>query len=368
MLDSIWESEPHNQGLGQKMRRYSNEQQLCFDDILLVPQPSDVMSRKNVNLSMSIGHGGREIELYLPIIAAPMDTVCESEMAIEIAKHGGLGIIHRYMDKEEQKHAVFSVSKNKYLVGAAVGSSCAQSSVLGQVESLILSGARVILVDTANGHSLLAVETVREIRNAFPNIHIMAGNVSTWDGFLSLSVAGADSVRVGIGGGGVCTTRTVTGHGVPTLASIMNIYEIQERLELPTSIVADGGIRNSGDMVKCFAAGADAVMVGSMLAGHQQAPGKTINIGNRKYKRLRGMASHEAQMSWRGNSSVVEGASVDIEFRGDVSKTLDYMRGGIASGCSYSGVHKLEDLQFASQYVTISQLSHREGQPHATQA
>lgn len=350
------------------MRRYSSEPQLCFDDILLVPQPSNVVSRKDVNLSMSIGHDDKKIDLYLPIIAAPMDTVCESDMAIEMAKHGGLGIIHRYMNKEEQKHAVFSVSKQKYLVGAAVGSSCAQSSVLSQVESLILSGARVILVDTANGHSLMAVETVREIRRAFPTIHIMAGNVSTWDGFMALSVAGADSIRVGIGGGGVCTTRTVTGHGVPTLASIMNIYDMQERLELPTSIIADGGIRNSGDMVKCFAAGADAVMVGSMLAGHEQSPGKIVNIGNKKYKRLRGMASHEAQMGWRGHSSVVEGASTNIIYRGDVSSTIDFMRSGITSGCSYSGVQKLEDLQFASQYVTISPLSQREGLPHAIQA
>lgn len=347
------------------MRPYRKETQLCFDDILLVPQSSNVVSRKDINLTMSIGHDERKIELYLPIIAAPMDTVCESAMALEVAAHGGLGIIHRYMDEVEQKHAIFSVAKKNYTVGAAVGSSCNNTSSLGQVESLILSGAKVILVDTANGHNVFAIETVREIRRSFPNIHIMAGNVSTWDGFLALSMAGADSIRVGIGGGSCCTTRLVTGHGIPTLASIMDIYEMQERLELPTSIIADGGIRNSGDMVKAFAAGADAVMLGSLLAGHEQSPGKVISIGNKKYKRLRGMASREAQFDWRKNVSVVEGTELDIEYRGDVSRTLDELRGGISSGCSYSGVHTLEDLQFASQYALVSSLSVNESRPHA---
>ena len=339
--------------------------QPCFDDVLLVPQSSDVTSRNDVDLTMSIGFDSRKIELYLPIIAAPMDTVCTAPMAKEVASHGGLGIIHRYMDAEEQKHEVFAVSKNGFSVGAAVGSSCNNTSSLQQVESLVFSGAKVILVDTANGHNIYATQTVRQIRREFPDLHIMAGNVSTWDGFLALSMAGADSVRVGIGGGAVCTTRLVTGHGMPTLSSIMDIYEMQERLELPTSIVADGGIRNSGDMVKCFAAGADAVMVGSLLAGHEQSPGKIVTLGNKKVKRFRGMASREAQHEWRKKVSVVEGAAFDIEYRGDVSNTLDKLRGGIASGCSYSGVHRLEDLQFAAEYVHVSSNSMNESRPHA---
>lgn len=347
------------------MRLYRKDAQPCFDDVLLVPQQSAVESRKHVDLTTSLGHGERAVELYLPIIAAPMDTVCESDMAVALAQHGGLGIIHRYMDDESQKHQVFSVSKNKYVVGAAVPSSCNNVSHIKHVESLIYAGAKVILVDTANGHNIFAIETVREIRRAFPNIHIMAGNVSTWDGFLMLSLAGADSVRVGIGGGSCCTTRIVTGHGVPTLASIMEIYEMQERMELPTSIIADGGIRNSGDMVKSFAAGADAVMLGSLLAGHQQSPGKVKIIGNRKVKRFRGMASREAQHDWRNNVSVVEGESFDIEYRGDVAATLDKLRGGIASGCSYSGAQKLADLQFTSQYVLVNGSSVHESRTHA---
>lgn len=347
------------------MRLYKKEFQPCFDDILLVPQASEVVSRKDVDLSMSIGHGNRKIDLYLPIIAAPMDTVCEKEMAMEVARHGGLGIIHRYMSQEDQRHEVFAIAKKNFATGFAVGSIQNSDFSLRYIESVILSGAKVVLVDTANGHSIFAVETVRQIRNAFPNIHIMAGNVSTWDGFLALSLAGADSIRVGIGGGACCTTRIVTGHGIPTLSSIMDIYEMQERLELPTSIIADGGIRNSGDMVKSFSAGADAVMVGSLLAGHDQSPGEIINVDGKKYKRYRGMASKEAQVAWKSKSSVVEGDSVDIEYRGDVSNTLDILRGGIGSGCSYSGVNNLEDLQFASEYVLVSSLSSNESGPHA---
>jgi IMP dehydrogenase len=347
------------------MKLYSKNLQPCFDDILLVPKSSEVVSRKSVDLTMSIGHDSRKIDLYLPIIAAPMDTVCEKDMAMEIAKHGGLGIIHRYMSQENQRHEVFAVAKKNFATGFAVGSIQSSDFSLRYIESVILSGAKVVLVDTANGHSFFAIETVRQIRRAFPEIHIMAGNVSTWDGFLALSLAGADSVRVGIGGGACCTTRIVTGHGMPTLSSVMDIYEMQERLELPTSIIADGGIRNSGDMVKAFAAGSDAVMLGSLLAGHDQSPGNIISVGNKKYKRYRGMASKEAQAAWKNNISVVEGDSVDIEYRGDVSDTLDILRGGIGSGCSYSGVNNLEDLQFASEYVLVSSLSSNESRPHA---
>lgn len=344
------------------MKAYKNES-LCFDDILMVPRSSGVESRKDVDLSMVLGVI-RPIHLYLPVIAAPMDTVCESLMAAELAKYGGLGIIHRYMPAEKQAQQVITVAKQNLVVGAAVPASCRNKSSIPLVQSLIFSGAKVILVDTANGHSIMATNTVREIRRAFPEIHIMAGNVATWDGFLALSLAGADSVRVGIGGGGVCTTRSVTGHGVPTLASIMEIYEMQERLDLPTSVIADGGIRNSGDAVKAFAAGADAVMLGSLLAGHTESPGVIVNKGQNKFKELRGMASKEAQVKWRGHASVVEGASTLVPFKGPVGPTLDQLRGGISSGCSYSGVHALSDIQLFAEYTKVTPNSLKESGVH----
>ena len=348
------------------MQLYKTEEQLCFDDILLVPQSSDVNSRSDISLSTAIGYDDRQIELYLPIVAAPMDTVCEESMAVELAKHGALGIIHRYMDIEKQKDIVFNVAKQGYFVGAAVG---IKNDVVKQVESLVFSGAKMICIDVANGHSIHAVSAVKQIRKAFSDLHIMAGNVSTWDAFLQLSMAGADSIRVGIGGGSMCTTRVVTGHGMPTLSSIMDIKQMLERMDLPTSIVADGGIRNSGDMVKSFAAGADAIMLGSVLAGHDESPGEVMYDKNDKpYKEIRGMASRAAQENWRGSASVVEGISTTISYKGAVANTLNEIRGGIASGCSYSGVYHLEDLAYNSQYVRVSPNSVKENQPHGKNA
>ena len=345
------------------MKLYNNQEALCFDDILMVPKPSNVGSRKDVDVVMSIGIE-RRIDLYLPIIASPMDTVCEQEMAMEISAYGGLGIIHRFMSNEKQTQQVNAVALKRHTVGAAVGVSNSGSSVSKQVQALIYSGAKVILVDTANGHSTLAINTVKEIRKAFPEIHIMAGNVSTWDGFMKLAIAGADSIRVGIGGGSMCSTRIITGHGVPTLASIMEIYEMLDRLDLPTSIIADGGIKNSGDAVKAFAAGADAVMLGSALAGHLESPGKEILKDGNKYKEFRGMASRQAQEDWHGKVSVVEGESTLIPFKGKVGDTLDEWRGGIQSGCSYSGVHSLQDLQLFSEYIRVTSNSEKESLPH----
>lgn len=345
------------------MKKYNNTEHLCFDDILLVPKPSHIETRKDIDLSMSIGYEDHRIDLYLPIIASPMDTVCESAAAKVMAEYGGLGIIHRFSDNMKQSQEINSLASKKFVVGGAVGVSNGKS-VLPQAQSLIFSGAKVILVDTANGHNILAVNTVREIRRAFPEIHIMAGNVSTWDGFMSLSLAGADSIRVGIGGGSMCTTRIITGHGIPTLSSIMEIYEMQDRLNLPTSIIADGGIRNSGDAVKAFAAGADAVMLGSLLAGHDESPGQIIEQYGKKYKQIRGMASADAQRDYHGKISVVEGITSTVPYRGPLGDTLNELRAGISSGCSYSGVHSLSDLQLFAEYVKVTHNSMNESLPH----
>ena len=344
------------------MKLYNTQSNICFDDILLVPKASDVISRRDVDLSMSIGFDSRKIDLYLPIIAAPMDTVCESDAALVMAQYGGLGIIHRFSKDAEQNWHVNEVASRKFMVGAAVGVSNTQS-VLPKVESLIISGARVILVDAANGHNVLTVNTVREIRRAFPDVHIMSGNVSTWDGFLALSAAGADSIRVGIGGGSMCTTRIATGHGMPTLSSIMEVYEMQERLNLPTSIIADGGIRNSGDATKAFAAGADAVMLGNALAAHNESPGKVVERDGKSYKVVRGMASEEVQKAY-GKTNYVEGVSTEKLLRGSLGDTLDKFRAGISSGCSYSGTYSLSDLQLFSEFIKVTTNSVKESNAH----
>jgi len=338
---------------------------LCFDDILLVPQQSDVESRHKVDLTMSIGSGKAEIVLDFPVIAAPMDTVCDTDMAIAMSNAGGLGILHRYMQHSELIKKTEQLTKDKHRFGVSVG---ATNGYMNSAEDLYNSGARIILVDIANGHSHYAIQAVENLRSAFgADIHIMAGNVATAEGFSRLAEAGADSVRVGIGGGSACTTRIVSGHGVPTLSSIMDIDDWRELSnEYDCSIIADGGIRNSGDMVKSFAAGAEAVMVGSMLAGTEESPGEILIDGDGKeVKMFRGMASKAAQKDSHGKVSVSEGISTTVSYKGSVSHIFDHIRGGLGSGCSYSGVERLKDLSQIAEYVQVTSLSIDESRPHA---
>lgn len=340
------------------MYKYSEEKQLCFDDILMVPQSSDVMSRKDIDLEMYIGN---DTQLSLPVIAAPMDTVCEYEMAMTIARAGGLGIIHRFLHIEQQADMITQAYVEGLPIGAAVG---AKGDYLKDTEKLLQSGASTILVDTANGHSKYAIDAVESIRDKFGNgFHLMAGNVSTPLGYRMLSDVGVDSVRVGIGGGSVCTTRIISGHGMPTLASIIEIKRFKEKQALDTGIIADGGIRNTGDMIKAFAAGADAVMLGSMLSGTDESPGSLYFDETGKYKAFRGMASKEANEG--KDIAVAEGVATRVPYKGSVSRILDNIRGGLGSGCSYSGVHNLSDLYGESFYIEVSSLSVSESKPHA---
>lgn len=334
----------------------------CFDDILLVPQYSEIISRKSVDVSTSIGSGKTEIELKLPVIAAPMDTVCEQNMAYEISKLGGLGIIHRYMSIDDQSMMVKNVSDKGEIVGAAVG---ATSDYLERAKINVKSGASVILVDIANGHSVFAINAIKEIRRTLgESLHIMAGNVATSHGFIMLQEAGANSIRVGIGGGAVCTTRLVSGHGIPTLSSIL---DVRERLEYGygSSIIADGGIKNSGDAVKALAAGANAVMLGSYLSGTDESPGEVYRDGEKKFKIFRGMASAEAQKDFSGKVSVSEGVETTVPYKGSAIKLIEDFKLGIGSGLSYSGVSSLKELYEESQYVNVSSLTVNESRPHA---
>ncbi len=342
------------------MYKYDNEKQLCFDDILMVPQHSTVMSRREVNLGMYIG---TESHLDLPVIASPMDTVCEADMAIAMAKAGGIGIIHRFMSAKKQIELVEQVNSHEGL-GLAVGAALSSTFLEDQVARLLKAGATLFLIDTANGHNFLAVEATKRLKDFVgENAHVMSGNVSTSDGFLALAKAGADSVRVGIGGGSVCTTRLVSGHGIPTLASVMSIKQAKGAHGLSTGIIADGGIRTTGDMIKAFAAGADAVMLGSMLSGTDESPGSLYIDETGKYKTFRGMASKEANEG--KDIAVAEGVATRVPYKGLVSHILDNIRGGLGSGCSYSGVHNLSDLYGESFYIEVSSLSVSESKPHA---
>lgn len=323
---------------------------ICFDDVLLIPQHSDIVSRTDINLTMSAGG----LRLDLPVIAAPMDTVCGDEMAITMSEYGGLGVIHRHQPLSKQVEMIKRVS---YFLHPAFGSIGITSDYLLDAKTLIEAGATGICVDVANGHNRRAIEAVAHLKSEF-DVHVMVGNVATPQGFFDLADAGADSIRVGIGGGSMCTTRIVTGHGVPTLQSIIDIDH--QRVDKSCAIIADGGIRNSGDMVKAFAAGADFVMVGSMLSGTKESPGEVID--GRKI--FRGMASKSAQEDTRGYISVIEGAETTVPYKGSVRNILKDIVGGLRSGCSYSGVSELSNLSVCSEMIRVSTGSVQENRPH----
>lgn len=345
--------------MAKPVKEYLAQNDICFDDILMVPQYSEVVSRSTVDLKMPIGGYSW---LDLPVIASPMDTVCEKDMAIVIAESGGVGIIHRFMSAKNQIRMVEEVYNHNNLK-LAVGAALSSTFVEEHVEKLINAGASMLLIDTANGHSKMAIDAVIRLKNIVgDSVHIMAGNVSTIEGFIALDVAGADSIRVGIGGGSMCTTRIVSGHGIPTLSSIINIREAKDKFNLNAGIIADGGIRNTGDMVKAFAAGADAVMLGSMLAGTEEAPGDLYFEGDKKFKSFRGMASKEANKD--KDIAVAEGISTRIPYKGTVRDIIKDIKGGLGSGCSYSGVDFLMHLYENSMYTRVSSLSVKESLPH----
>jgi IMP dehydrogenase len=333
-------------------------QTYSFDDVLLEPKFSDIESRFSVEIGNDLDEN---IHLNLPVISSPMDTITEGDMALAIAGAGGMGIIHRYNTIQEQA-TIVAEAFNKYgdiNIAAAVG-------VTGDYEervcALIDAGVRIICVDIAHGHHSLmrdALITIREL--AGDEIHLMAGNVATLEGFDALASWGADSIRVGIGGGSICSTRLVTGHGIPTFQSVLDCANTVHDVK----IIADGGIKTTGDIVKAYAAGADFVMIGSILAGTKETPGEVfLGKGGKKYKVYRGMASAAAQNAWRGKSSIPEGVSTTVPYRGSVKNLLQSIAGGIRSGLSYSGARNLEDLRNKRSFVLQSSLGQVESSTH----
>ena len=328
---------------------------LTYDDVLLVPQYSDIESRSEVSLVTDFGRG---VELGLPIIASPMDTVSEADMAGSLGELGGISIIHRYNSIEEQSAIIASLGENT-LVGAAVG-------VSGDYEeraiSAVESGAKVICIDVAHGHHILMKKAIKKVRETVgKKIHIMAGNVATLEGFNDLADWGADSIRCNIGGGSICTTRIQTGHGVPGLETIFQCSKSDRNAK----IIADGGIKNSGDIVKALAAGADAVMLGSLLAGTSESPGRTFKDTDGKLRKVyRGMASAEAQKDWRGRVSSQEGVSSSVPWRGPVGDVIEGLERGIRSGLSYSGARSVKELQAKAQWLQQSNASTTESSAH----
>ena len=323
---------------------------ISYDDVLLKPQYSDIRSRSEIDISTNLGKG---VLLQLPVLASPMDTISESAMASAMINHGACAIIHRYNTTQEQVNELHKVSSPR-IVGAAIGVS---GDYLDRAGALVEAGADFLCVDVAHGHHIMMKEALHELRKLFgSDYHLMAGNVATLQGINDLADWGADSVRCNIGGGSICSTRIQTGHGLPGLQTIIECAKTDRDVK----IIADGGIKNSGDMVKALAAGADAVMVGSLLAGTTETPGEVfMGAKGDRWKTYRGMASKEAQVEWRGKYSSFEGVATRVPHRGPVGIILEDLEKGIRSGFSYTGARTLRELQTKAQFVeqTTSGLS-----------
>ncbi len=471
-----------------KMKKNTNSknlknlgQGLTFDDVLLVPNHSEVLPRNVITKTRLT----KNIALHIPLMSAAMDTVTEGAMAIAMAEQGGIGIIHKNLSIEDQAKEVERVKryesgrisnpitltvgqtvgdvlkiKAKYhfggfpvldksgklvgiitnrdlrfqknnstlvekimtiklvtggphttieeandlfqkygieklplvdkmgklvglityrdtekskehpnatkdkegrlCVGAAVG---AGSDVLSQVEALVKAGIDIICVDTAHGHSKGVIETVKKIRKAYPKLDIIAGNIATGEAALALITAGANAVKVGIGPGSICTTRVVSGVGVPQLSAVSSVYEVCKKLNIP--VIADGGIKHSGDVVKALAFGADVVMGGSMFAGTDESPGDIITLNDQKFKKYRGMGSLGAMQ--RGSKDryfqedqydltklVPEGVSGHVSYKGPVSGIIHQYIGGLRAGMGYLGAENIQTMRNASFYTITS--------------
>lgn len=343
------------------------QEALTFDDVLLIPQKSEVLPR-DVDLHTRLTKG---IKLEIPMLSSPMDTVTEAAMAIAMGKEGGMGIIHKNLDEEQQVAAVKEVKQAGVMVGAAV--SVGDKAKI-RAKALVDARVDVLIVDSAHGHSQGVLDMVTYLKKEYPNVEVVGGNVATAEATHDLIKAGADAVKVGIGPGSICTTRIVAGVGVPQLSAIMACAEVAHKAGVP--IIADGGVRYSGDIVKALAAGADVVMMGGALAGTDEAPGEITEENGKKYKVYRGMGSMEAMQ--RGSKDrylqesvteakklVPEGIVGKILYKGSVDQVVYQLLGGLRAGMGYSGAATIEELHEKAEFVRITNAGIRESHPHS---
>lgn len=359
---------------------------LTFDDVLLIPAESHVLPNE-VDLHTELAPN---LKLKIPLISAGMDTVTEGAMAIAMALQGGLGVIHKNMSINAQAGEVANVKnvvvpsdiskaavdgQNHLLVAAAIG---VTSDTFERAEALLEKGADAIVIDTAHGHSAGVLRKIKEIREHFPNVTLIAGNIATGDAARALFDAGVDVVKVGIGPVSICTTRVVAGVGVPQITAIYDAATAAREYHKP--IIADGGIKYSGDIVKALGAGGNAVMLGSMLSGTTEAPGDIFESDGKKFKTYRGMGSVGAMAQSHGSSDryfqggvneanklVPEGVEARVAYKGDVSDIIFQIIGGLRSGMGYVGASKIDQLRENAQFVKITNAGLRESHPHDVQ-
>jgi IMP dehydrogenase len=350
---------------------------LTYDDIQLVPGYSEVSSRQNINLKTLVT---RRYGLLRPLVASPMDTVCEEEMAFRMFLLGGVGCIHRFMTIEEQAKQVANLNYRIYGEGfggpyedwgimyddwhseikqipimAAIG---VMASDMDRAKALVEAGANIILIDVAHGHHVNVKTMIGWCKENLPDhVDIIAGNIATPEAAQDLESWGADGLRVGIGGGSLCTTRIKTGFGIPNVTCINDIVAVAK-----TPVMADGGIKTSGDIAKALALGASSVMLGSLLAGTHESPGQIVEKATGLYKRYRGAASLETKTVHGQAQRNVEGESTIIPYKGGVKFIAEGLIDGVKSALSYAGAESL--AKFHPKWVQITNAGQAEAKPH----
>lgn len=360
-------------------------QGLTFDDILLLPGYSD-FSRSDIDLSTKLT---KKIDLAAPFVSSPMDTVTESKLALALAECGGIGIIHRNLPIASQADEVSKVKTTGHLVGAAVGAS---SGVEERVDALVKAGVDVIVVDSAHGYSAGVIKTIKMIKQKYSATQVIGGSLATYDGAKALIEAGADGLRVGMGPGAICTTRIISGMGVPQITALQETVRAASPVKVP--VIADGGIKYSGDMVKALATGASTVMMGSFFASAEESPGE-IHILDRdhvpqrfqsiltdketyKFKTYRGMGSIGAMRrgtevksedefhgkNYKDRVLVAEGVEGLVPIKGTVAALVAQSLGGIKSGMYYVGAKSIKELWKKASFIQITQASLVESHPH----
>lgn len=334
---------------------------LTFDDVIMVPRHSEISSRRHPVLKTKVT---KNHSIDIPVITANMDTITEVEMACAMSKLGGLGILHRFMNPEEQIQMVKDIQKfqkdngHQELVAASIG---VKEEGQKRAQLLADAGVQILTVDIAHGDSVMMLDTLEYVKKTFPHIDVIAGNVATPDGVQRMIDRGADAVKVGIGPGSMCTTRIITGHGVPQLTAVALCVQQAQKHGVP--VIADGGIKTSGDIVKALSAGAATIMAGSLVSGTLETPGE-VKGGMKQY---RGMASKAAQVSWRGElpkGMAAEGVDTRIPCKGSVEDVVNELTGGLRSGMTYLGVDNIEAMAEAALFMEMSAAGMAESKPH----
>ncbi len=356
-----------------------------FDDVLLIPGHAD-FSRSEIHLKTKLT---KKITLDIPFVSSPMDTVTEAKLAIALASLGGIGIIHRNLSVADQARMVKEVRSQNLLVGAAIGATGFED----RARALVEVGVSVVIVDSAHGNTKSVLDAISYLKNTYKDLQVIGGNVATFDGAEAVIKAGADGVRVGMGPGAICTTRIISGMGVPQITAILEAVRAGRKHGVP--IIADGGIKYSGDIVKALAAGASAIMMGSFFASAQEAPGEIVELTPEQvpqrfqsifkskketytFKAYRGMGSVGAMQkgaavksedeyhgkSYKDRVLVAEGVEGLVPVKGTVKELMDQALGGIKSGMYYVGAKTIEELAEKGKFIQITQASLSESHPH----